>query len=297
LRDRQYFLGIDGGGSKCKARLEDAEGNLLAETVAGPANPVRDYALAIASINEACQSVYKLAGLPLGAMANTSLGMGLAGINLPHCRQAMLAWSHPFAELNLSTDLHIACLGAHGSQNGAIVIVGTGSSAMVTKDNKSFEYGGHGFLLGDKGSGAWFGAQAVRWVLESFDGLTTTSHFTHALCQFAHCYSATELAEKYLSASPAQFAQFAPLIFDFAEQQDEVALALVREGASYLSALSRQLLHHQPSRLAFIGGLAERVKPWLDADIQQQVSRALQPPECGAVLLAKQPIKSLESAS
>jgi glucosamine kinase len=296
LLEQQYFLGIDGGGSKCKARLEDAKGNLLAESVAGPANPVRDYALAIASINEACQTVFKLAGLPAGAMANTSLGMGLAGVNLPQCRQAMLAWSHPFAGLNLSTDLHIACLGAHGSQNGAIVIVGTGSSAMVNKDNECFEYGGHGFLLGDKGSGAWFGAQAVRWVLESFDGLNINSHFTQALCKFAHCDSATALTEKYLGASPAQFAQFAPLIFDFAEQQDEVALALVRDGAGYLSALSRQLLNHQPSRLAFIGGLADRVKPWLDVDIQQQVSSALQPPECGAVLLAKQPIKLMESA-
>ncbi|MFT5840625.1 MAG: glucosamine kinase, partial [Flavobacteriales bacterium] len=28
-----FFLGIDGGGTKCKARLEDAQGNLLAEAI------------------------------------------------------------------------------------------------------------------------------------------------------------------------------------------------------------------------------------------------------------------------
>ena len=31
--EKTYFLGIDGGGSKCKARLEDADGNLGANEV------------------------------------------------------------------------------------------------------------------------------------------------------------------------------------------------------------------------------------------------------------------------
>ena len=33
-----YFLGIDGGGSKCKVRLENENGTLLSEAISGSAN-------------------------------------------------------------------------------------------------------------------------------------------------------------------------------------------------------------------------------------------------------------------
>ncbi len=33
-----YLLGIDGGGTRCRARLTDRQGKLLAEVVGGPAN-------------------------------------------------------------------------------------------------------------------------------------------------------------------------------------------------------------------------------------------------------------------
>ena len=56
------FIGVDGGGSKCKARLENANGQLLAEAVAGPANPATDFAQTTDSILSACQRVLQQAG-------------------------------------------------------------------------------------------------------------------------------------------------------------------------------------------------------------------------------------------
>ncbi|GAC16596.1 BadF/BadG/BcrA/BcrD ATPase family protein [Aliiglaciecola lipolytica] len=296
MPNQTYFLGIDGGGSKCKARLEDAQGNLLAESIAGPANPVRDRQLALSSIQQASQEAIELAGLPASTLAQTYAGIGLAGLNLPYYKNTMQEWQHPFAGLALSTDLHIACLGAHNSDSGAIVIVGTGSSAIVCKDAEQFEYGGHGFLLGDKGSGAWFGLQTVRWALESFDGIKPSSPFIEAVCRFFGCTDAAPLVEKHLASSPAEFAKLAPLVFEYAEQQDPVAAAIVQEGAAYLSALAQQLLSHKPQRLAFIGGLAHKIQPWLDEDIQHSLRAPFQSPESGAIILARKQFQVLEKA-
>ncbi|HAB26036.1 MAG TPA: N-acetylglucosamine kinase, partial [Pantoea sp.] len=33
-----YYLGIDGGGTRCRARLIDAQGKVLAQAEGGPAN-------------------------------------------------------------------------------------------------------------------------------------------------------------------------------------------------------------------------------------------------------------------
>ncbi|MEP4889463.1 MAG: BadF/BadG/BcrA/BcrD ATPase family protein [Aliiglaciecola sp.] len=282
-----YFLGIDGGGSKCKARLEDAQGNLLAESVAGPANPARDLKLALASIQQVSEQVMALANLPITALADTYVGMGLAGLNLPSYKSQMQAWQHPFAQLTLSTDLYIACLGAHHCDSGAIVIVGTGSSALACHQGQQFEYGGHGFLLGDKGSGAWMGLQTLRWALESFDGLAQSSPFIEAVFRFTGCTDAAQIIESYLTSSSAKFANLAPLVFEYAEQNDSVAIGIVKEGASYLSALARKLQSHDPQRIAFIGGLSPSVIPWLDEDIQVTIKQPIAAPECGAIMMAK----------
>lgn len=284
-----YFLGIDGGGSKCKARLENANGDLLSEFTSGPANPSRDYDLTVSSLREAIQGVYLEAKLALSETKNTYATVGLAGVNIASCLNKMTQWQHPFASLDLTTDLHIACVGAHAKATGAIVIIGTGSSGLICQGGAQIEFGGHGFLLGDKGSGAWFGAQSVSYALECLDGIKNNSLFIDAILQQSKCNTSNQLVESFMRASPSEFARFAPLVFDFAEKyRDPVAVALVQQGADYVNTLCKVMLDHKPSRFAFIGGLAPKIIPWLESDIQSQLSAPLNPPEVGAILLARQ---------
>lgn len=283
-----YFLGIDGGGTKCKARLEDAAGNLLSEHISGPANPMRNYELAIKSIQDAIEGVFTKANLEVACATSTHAVIGLAGLNIPSCLVQMNEWKHPFASLQFTTDLHIACVGAHGCEAGAIVIVGTGSSGILCKGVQQFEYGGHGFMLGDKGSGAWFGAQSIRYALETIDGVHTKSEFTAKVFEILNCRSAHEVVEQYANASPAQFAKLAPLLFDCANNNEANAAKIVKEGAAYISELCHQILQQKPPRLCLIGGLSHKLTPWLRPDIQAKVGSPLHSPEHGAILIARQ---------
>jgi glucosamine kinase len=283
-----YYLGIDGGGSKCKARLEDLAGNLLAESVTGPANPSRDYETAIESIREAIVAVFDTAGLPQSSVKRTRAVIGLAGLNIQNCMHKMQQWEHSFSHLELTTDLHIACVGAHKQEDGAIVIIGTGSSALVCQNHEQHELGGHGFLLGDKASGAWLGKQSVSLLLEQHDGIVCNSPFLIFLKQHIQCNNADDIVQKYISAAPADFAKLAPEVIKFAELDDPHAVSLVKEAAQYINQLCMQILSFKPSRLAFIGGLSEKLIPWLSQEIVNQVSPTLNAPEIGAILIARQ---------
>ena len=52
-QDAAYFLGIDGGGTGCRARIEDAEGTVLGQGLSGPATTRLGIAEAWASIARA----------------------------------------------------------------------------------------------------------------------------------------------------------------------------------------------------------------------------------------------------
>ncbi|MDZ7903049.1 MAG: hypothetical protein U5L01_11120 [Rheinheimera sp.] len=56
------YLGIDGGGSKCKVVLLAADGQLLGEGLGGPANPLRGVKVATDSILAATQQALTSAG-------------------------------------------------------------------------------------------------------------------------------------------------------------------------------------------------------------------------------------------
>nr|MBL0710799.1 ATPase [Colwellia sp.] len=225
-----------------------------------------------------------LENIPLNTLI---AGVGLAGVNLPTLYDKMQAWQHPFKQMFLAHDLLIACFGAHHSDNGAVVVSGTGSCGFSSVNDQNVLIGGHGFPQGDKGSGAWFGLQATKHVLLSLDGIVATTLMKDTLLAKLVCTDATSVVESMAGKKATFYAQLANVVFDAAEQGDKAALTIVNEGAEYINSLIRILLIKKPSRISILGGLSRRLKPWLDQTIQAQLSEPLSPPEVGAVIFAK----------
>ena len=284
---KDIFLGIDGGGTKCKARLEDAHGNLLAEAVSGPANAARNLTDSVNAIIEASDQAISKANIPGLSLKHIYAGIGLAGINIPHVKQAFLKQSLPFAKWKVTTDLHIACLGAHLGQDGAIVIVGTGSSGVAVLNQQQFEIGGHGFVVGDKGSGAWLGKMAISHCLETLDGLVPSNQLSDQIMELTGCENAYDIVSLTLDAKPAFYASLAPLIFQLAEKQQEDVTKLVNEAATYINKICFKLLSGNLERLSLIGGITLPLKPYLDNQLQTIIQPAQASPEQGAILYAK----------
>lgn len=287
---QQLFVGIDGGGSKCKAVVMSSNNTILGTGISGPGNPLHGFEQATHSIKESAILALKDAGLENVQLSELIAGVGLAGVNLPVLFNQMEAWQHPFKQMFLATDLLIACLGAHEGGDGAVMITGTGSCGFSYIDGHPLMIGAHGFPHGDKGSGAWFGLQAAKQVLLAIDGIVKPTIMTDVLLKKLNCDDEISLIES-IAGKPATFyAQLANLVFDAAEQGDEVAKVIVEEGAGYINSVANTLSQKNPPRLSLIGGLTPRIQPWLCAQLQQQLCTPISPPEVGAVLFARQQV-------
>ena len=282
------YLGIDGGGSQCRARIVDGAGHLLGQGRSGPANPVHGFNQAIDSIQSATHQALAQAGLSHSDIHELNAGFGLAGVNAPSYYKQMDAWQHPFKSLALTTDLHIACLGAHGGRDGAVIIIGTGSCGFASIGDKQVCYGGHGFPYGDKGSGAWIGLQAINAALLDLDNLGPETALTN---QIMHYYQLPKaplaLVEKVAAKPSAVYAKLAPLVFDAAAEQDPVAQHILNEGSGYIDALAKKLLILSPPALSLIGGVSTRMSRFLSKEVQAHIVQPEFQPDSGAIYFAQ----------
>ena len=167
----QFYIGVDGGGTRCRARIEDAEGRLLGQGAAGPATTRIGADRSMQAVRAASMAAAIDAGLPPAALAHTSAGVGLAGIDRKGAREALVGFPHPFRNVVYASDANVACLGAHSGRDGGIVVAGTGSIGFARVKGRERRIGGYGFPISDEGSGAELGLQAVRLALRAHDGI------------------------------------------------------------------------------------------------------------------------------
>src|ERR1700756_2245873 len=76
----EYFLGLDGGGTKTDCVLVDASGKTLARSTAGPSNPIRaGYAKAWFTLSDAADMVLEHQHIKAGDIRGIYAGIGGAG--------------------------------------------------------------------------------------------------------------------------------------------------------------------------------------------------------------------------
>jgi glucosamine kinase len=280
------FIGIDGGGSKCKAKLVSNDAKFVGVGISGRANPVHGMETTLESIVDSAKKALADASLPEAALDHVIAGIGLAGVNLPSLFEQVNNWSHPFKEMYLTTDLHIACLGAHAWQDGSVIISGTGSCGLSMVQGKTKMYGAHGFPLGDQGSGAWLGWKAIVAALLASDDLGPSTTLTERICDYLGARP-RGIADAMANQPPKEFAKLASIVFAEAKSGDAVALSIIEEGVSYLNNMARKILTENPGRLALLGGLRSEITPWLADDVKAALSDPIHAPEDGAIHFAK----------
>lgn len=281
------FLGIDGGGTRCRARLCDATGRRLGEGLAGPANTRLGLAAVFAEITSACEQALVAAGLTNDVIGQLHAGLGLAGLALQSERERLDQFSHPFRSLVADTDAHIACLGAHAGGDGAILILGTGSCGSGIVQGRTFSVGGWGFQLSDQGSGAVLGHAAVRAALWAFEGMQTETALSQAI--MAQFDNSPEQAVLWADrAKPRDYAALATLVFEYAARDDSLAQALIRQAADAAAALIRVLIKAGAPRVALLGGLSGPLTPYLPSNVQTLLATPAGDALDGALLMARQ---------
>jgi glucosamine kinase len=240
------FLGIDGGGTGCRAAVADGTGRVLARAEAGPANIASDKAGAAANILRAAEGALAAAG---AGVAQVRAGLGLAGANAAGVAEE-LALILPFARVRVVTDAVTAVMGALGAGDGIVAAMGTGSVFGVQRGGVVRQIGGRGLSLGDEGSGAWIGRAILSRALRAADGLEPVTPLLRALIDEAG--GDDRVVSFSLTARPADYAALAPRVLT---SDDPAAQAVMREAEGHVVAAVEVLRAGDDLPVVFLGGL------------------------------------------
>jgi glucosamine kinase len=280
-----YLLGIDGGGTGCRARLTDTAGRVLGEGRGGPATLRLGADAAWTAVMTAADPALARVRISPTA-ARVYVGLGLAGTSRTTERESLLARAHPFAGLSVVSDAETACLGAHGGADGGIVIAGTGSIAFARVEGRQMQIGGHGFPISDAGSGADIGLDAARAALRALDGLEAASPLSSAILAAlgGDAAAATAWMDR---ATATEYATLVPLVVQHTHKGDATATRIMQAAGARITSLIDALFARGVPRVALLGGLVEPLTPWLPLKIAQRLTPPQGDGVDGALLIAR----------
>lgn len=284
----ELYVGIDGGGTKTRIRIEDAQGKQLAETVGGPGNINLYPEQAWQNINQALQAALLACGQQHIAVEQLNVAAGLAGCELENARQAFRHLLPSFKCFELTSDSYIACLGAHAGNDGAIAIIGTGSVALKISHNTITKVGGWGFPYGDEGSAAWLGWRTLQAALQVYDKrLALNSSLIQTVIE-QYGVTGEAICGWIRTVTSADFAKLAPVVYEHAQAGDTFADNLLQEAAQHITNLIDTLdLPANNLTCALIGGAVPIVEPYLTNRIKSLLVKPLFDPCYGALSLVR----------
>jgi glucosamine kinase len=267
-----HYVGVDGGGTKTRALVVDAQGREVARAEGGPAMADASAPQVAADAVEAVvRAALDSAGVALPVAA---LWAGLSGAGREASRSAVeldLARRGLSESVRVGTDVEAAFHDAFGDGPGVLLISGTGSIAWGrAEDGREGRVGGWGHHIGDEGSGYAIGLEALRRVVRDVDGRAPDTGLHEAVLAHLALDSVEDLVRWADSASKAEVASLAPVVAGVADAGDSVAGEILVEAVEDLQGHLLTILTNlgpwqEPPRLALGGGLLQPGGPLRDA--------------------------------
>jgi N-acetylglucosamine kinase-like BadF-type ATPase len=255
-----FFLGIDGGGTKTDCALGNGAEILGRGRAAGSKLARGGEAQARAALHGAIRQATAEAGVDLKQVRRTCVGM--AGASRPEvveCVRALVAEVAP-GEVEVVGDMHIALEAGFPGAPGVVVIAGTGSIAYGRNERgETARAGGWGPAISDEGSGEWIGRAAAAAALRAYDsGLSTA--LNACLMNTWHLATRDDVA-RVANASPApDYAALLPQILATAEAGDGAARDVLLQAGTELAHLAKVVTRRlwpgaTSARVALAGGV------------------------------------------
>lgn len=175
-----WVAALDGGGTKTAVALANRDGEVLLLAEAAGCNPQDG-----PGWDPVLRDALGRAKATPGGLEAAVLGMPGYG-EVPAQDQAALALLGdllriPFEVVN---DVILAHRGAFGGGEGVLVLSGTGSMAVARGPRGTVRTGGWGDVLGDEGSAAWIGREALALCTRALDGRESGAlPFARVLCE------------------------------------------------------------------------------------------------------------------
>ncbi|MDB6052765.1 MAG: N-acetylmuramic acid 6-phosphate etherase [Verrucomicrobiales bacterium] len=233
---QKLFLGIECGATKSSAVLGDSSGKIIKEVSAGPGN------LRLLDDRQLL-TLFKSLKSSLGAGIRIStVAIGMAGARTEQDRRRILrcanqVWLH--AICIATNDLETALAAAPpkpGFATRVLLVSGTGSCCFgTTSSGMSAKFGGWGHILGDKGSGYEIGLRGLKAVLYYFDKDGRWPALGASILNHLKLNEPDDLILWVQSASKADIADLAQLLFTAAIRKDKISMDILAGAAETLA--------------------------------------------------------------
>ena len=288
----EYFIGIDGGGTKTIAVLVNGDGKVIRSLKIGPTNYSQLGKAATLNVIE------KLIKEISAGMKVSSACLGLAGLGRANDLiefNADLNAAKLADKIEAVSDGLIALYAATRGEAGVILIAGTGAIAWGSDGKGKLERAdGWGYLLGDRGSGFDLSRSAMVAAFQAYDGRGEATSLLKAMLDYFGVNAPDDVIRLVYnkdSFSISRIAGFASRVFEQAQLGDRVSISLIEDAARQLSASANAVMRRLGisfDRIYVSGGLFQQ--PLLRSEVEKMLDVSLSdlplPPVLGAVIRA-----------
>lgn len=284
-----FFLGIDGGGTKTKAVLLDSSKKEIGKFIGGPMN---FQILKSEGVKERILEIIENLKIDI---EKTTIGLGVAGAGREEEIKEIenILSSVGLKNFVVSNDAHIALLGAHNGEDGAFLISGTGSIGYLLRENVLTRVGGFGHILGDEGSGYSIGLSLLRLLFKGSDKRGDFSQdLMDKVLEKLSLKNRDELLKwVYSNTEKANIAALARVVFENSEEK--ICQKIIEEAAEELKNLILALkTRDRVLKLSLGGGILENQTPVKKRLLEKleknggiEVGDRIYTPEYGAFIL------------
>lgn len=257
--NKQYIIGVDGGGTKTRAVIGTKCGEVLAVVEGAGAN------IKSTPPTEVQQQITKLLTELLQKVGVTrkevsTIFLCMAGGDRQVDFVRWHNWMDLFflsesCEVHVTNDAVAALTSGTFAHEGLVIIAGTGSIVYcVQKNNYVSRVGGWGYLFGDEGSGYYIGQEALRAITQHYDAFGRDDDaLTEAILEQLGLKDPTEMITVIYEHAQARalIASIVQTVLQLAEQGHETAKDIIERATTYLAQLLLTMFQKEPQVKCF----------------------------------------------
>ncbi len=295
----EYYLGIDGGGTKTTAAVSDEKGNVLLKKVG---KTINFYSVGMEKARENLLSVIEEIYKEIGEITFESVFVGCSALDSEADTETLtsLCGEIKAKRIKMDSDLYVALKSVENAVCPCVAICGTGSMVIGEDRNGNVKFkGGWGHIIGDEGSGYAISVNALKCCCIFCDSGEELPLLESAKEYFG-VDDFRQVIDKVYSAETTKdiLAGFAANVQRVAEGGDTFAQTIIVNEAHSFARTVFSLLGEieECSVLALYGGVFQHNEIFREAFIEDineiypdlQIKLLTIPPEEGALKIARE---------
>jgi len=288
--EKEFVIGIDGGGTKTVGVLANLKGKILREIKIGSTNPNKiGFKRAIFNLRDLISKISKSKKIKIAYL-------GLAGglERDKKKREKIKKELQRFFEFPIFVDgdQKIAFRAGTDEKNGVVVIAGTGAIAMGWKGKKEAISGGWDWLIGDQGSGFWVGKRVLEEIGKSLDGRRKDFKLKRFILKKLKIKKDEQIYERFYHQDFVEkVASLSKLVDQLSKKGDKFSQRILIEAAKEISKMAISVIRklnfkNEKFPVVFAGGMfkSEIFRKRVEREIKKVAKKAK------FVLLKKKPV-------